>query len=109
MAITATTVFQGQHTFVADIKAADADTGELLINHGLNVPANLNGGVPLFSRVTSMIACTLAANPGFSITTLSATQVGVTKGLGGVGSGGGVPGTTVIGRVVVQMPHSIQL
>jgi hypothetical protein len=111
MAVSVKTVlFQGQNLYIADlVAAAEGDVAELLVTHGIStVPGTVAvPGVPLMAWVVPMIATTAASNPAWAITTApNATQVGVTKSLGGAGSAGGVPGTTVIGRLFVMRPHS---
>ena len=80
-------------TFLAS-SAADADTGEALIAH--NLPA-----VPDIVILEEQTAAGTLAQ--YSVTTRSATQIGVTKNGTGAGSGGADQV-----RVVALLLHSIQ-
>lgn len=96
MAITATTVLQGQNIFVADlVSSADGDT-TVDVNHGMGV-------APLFSIIQATIGAgaAFAALPQWNVTAPTATKVTVNKvGTAGTAANGNA-------RLVCFFPHSI--
>ncbi len=93
-AVTITTVLAGTDKHIADVQAtADADT-TATIPHGL-------GAVPLEVFVTELQQVE-AAISAWAATTIDATNVVLTKG---VGAGSGAAGAQI--RVVVNRPHTI--
>lgn len=102
MAIVATQVTStvGNSSFKAwDLTALDADT-TLAIPHGL-------GAAPVQFAITSRLAASATDGVNqWSITTIDATNINVTKTTA-AGSGGGVPGTTVVATLFAGRPHSI--
>ncbi len=94
-------LFNYAHAKVFDVTAAaDGDTGPDLIAHGLGVAPDV--------VIIQEQLCLAAAADGFISegAPADATNITLTK-QGSVGSAGGVPGTTVIARVLVAIPHSL--
>lgn len=78
--------------------ALDADT-TLTFNHGF-------GAVPDFVIVQPTVAASATAGLNvWTITTVSSTQITVTK-TAAAGSGGGTPGTTVVAIIYAMLPNS---
>jgi hypothetical protein len=97
MAIAGTTIYQSKTTFICDVTCADADvTGT--IAHGLN-------GTPTLFEVTRSVSPATTVIPNWAVTA-DGTNLTLTKN-NVAGSGGGVPGTTVMIRVVAKLPQSI--
>ena len=97
MAITATTVFQGQNLFIADVvSSADGDTTADVV-HGLG-PA-VPGQVIITPQVGA--AAAFAALPQWAVTVVDATKVTLTK----VGTTGTAVNSNM--RLIVTRPHSI--
>ncbi len=98
MAIVNTAVINNPTYKSWTLTALDADT-TLTFNHGFGV-------APDFVVVNPVLAA--SATAGLSVWTISAissTQITVTK-TAAVGSGGGVPGTTVVAKIVALLPNS---
>jgi hypothetical protein len=74
----------------------DADTGPTAFNHGVQCDAVSN----LIAWIIPQVLPAIVSN---MFLTWTATQVTITK-FNVVGSGGGVPGTTVIASVIVWQP-----
>lgn len=81
---------------IFNITALDADTGPTNIPHGFAV-------TPAFAFMMPLISA--AAYPGWAVS-LTAANLVVSK-LNAAGSGGGVPGTTVVLIVMVVTPTSL--
>lgn len=111
MAIVATAVVTGSNILPPaspeykswTISCLDADTGPTSFNHGFTNQAGA-GVAPDDVQVTELIsvANTALANWGVSV---SATQITLSK-QNAVGSGGAVPGTTPVLKVVARLPHT---
>ena len=99
MAIAGTTVKQTKTTFITDITCADADTGPTTIAHGLI-------GTPLEFAIVNTVSGATTVIPNWAITA-DATNISLSK-QNIAGSGGAVPGTTVVIRVTAKLPHSIE-
>jgi|SRR5579859_4078124 len=84
-----------------NVTALDADTGPTAFNHGLSVPA---GQTPLWFMMPQVTTATTVVYNWFATTT--ATQISLGKN-NVAGSGGAVPGTTVIAILVVWNLHSL--
>lgn len=80
----------------------DADTGPTAFNHGVLVPA---GQTPIAFPI-QQVPLTAAQAPGLAVTATQ-TQVTLSKTNVTAGSGGAVPGTTVVYILVVWNLHSI--
>jgi hypothetical protein len=95
-------IFQGQNLAIFDIGAAnDADVDTLAITHGITTAG---ASVPLSYTLTPLLTGAAATDPRYAVTAVSATQISVTKGAGGVGSA--FAGAAAV-RLVVSRPHSI--
>ena len=96
MAVTDTTVLAGSSRFIVDITATangDVTTG--------NVPHGL-GATPLSAAIALIQNFAAAANPGWGLTTIDATNI---VGTCSADAGTGVAGVQV--RLEVQLPHSL--
>lgn len=82
-----------------DITCLDADTGPTNIAHGL-----LNITASSMAMIVPITTAAAAVVPNWSVT-LTTTNIVLSK-QNNAGSGGGVPGTTVMIRVFVWTPHS---
>lgn len=80
----------------------DADTGPTAFNHGVSVPT---GQTPIAFAI-QQVPLTTAQFPQLAITTTQ-TQVTLSKTNVTAGSGGAVPGTTVVFILVVWNLHSL--
>lgn len=87
---------------VFNVTCADADTGPTAFNHGITglQASQLPIAIPI-PQIS--VANTALANWGV---TVSATQFTLSK-QSATGSGGAVPGTTVVLQVLVLAPNSI--
>jgi len=95
MAIVGTNVINNPNYKVWDITCLDADAGPTNVAHGF-------GAAPVEVTITKQVSAALA--PEWAVT-WDATNLIFTK-QGTAGSGGGVPGTTVVLRVFARRPHT---
>lgn len=101
MAIVQTAVLNNPTYKSWTLTALDADTA-LAFNHNFGT-----GITPDFVEVQPTLAASATAGLNvWTITAVSATQITVSKTTA-AGSGGGVPGTTVVAKVYAMLPHSI--
>lgn len=104
MAIVATPVVAGQNYKSWNVTCLDADT-TVAFNHGFVTPGGVSVA-PDMILLTPLLAVATANAPSWAVTATSATQITLSK-VSATGSGGGVPGTTVVLRVYALLPHSI--
>ncbi len=95
MAIASTTIVNNNNYKVFNITCLDADTGPTAIPHGF-------GAAPVEVTFTKHVSAALA--PEWAIT-VDAVNITYTK-QATAGSGGAVPGTTVVLTVYARRPHS---
>ena len=98
MAIVKTAVINNPAYKSWTITALDADTS-LTFAHGFGV-------APDFVEVQSNLAASATAGLNVLAVSCDATNITITK-TAVAGSGGAVPGTTVIGKIYAMLPHSI--
>lgn len=111
MAIVATAVVSGSNILPPatpeykswTITCLDADTGPTAFNHGFVNQAGA-GVAPDDVQVTELISVANAALANWGVA-VSATQITLSK-QGSAGSGGAVPGTTAVLKVVARLPHT---
>lgn len=87
----------GGNTKSWNIQCAEGDT-LVAFNHGMLAQ-------PDDIRIQPSISIANAAQANWGVTA-TATQIFLTK-QGATGSGGAVPGTTVVAKVMAEVPHSI--
>ena len=98
MAIVATAVIANPNYKSWTLTALDADTS-LTLAHGF-------GAAPDFASIQCAIAASSTDGVNqWNIVVADATNLTITK-TAAAGSGGGVPGTTIVAKVVVMRPHS---
>lgn len=97
MAIVKTAVINNPAYKSWTITALDADT-TLAFAHGFGV-------APDFCEVQNNLAASATAGLNVLCVSVDATNITVTK-TAAAGSGGGVPGTTVIGKIFAMLPHT---
>lgn len=95
MAIVATAVINNPNYKVWSVQCLDADTGPTNVAHGF-------GATPV--EVTLSKTVSAAAPPEWSAT-WDGTNIALSK-LNAAGSGGAVPGTTVVLWVYARRPHT---
>lgn len=100
IAFTADTTAPFDGTFIKSwtVTALDADTGPTNLAHGF--------GVEPIVFITNAASVAAAAVGNLSVSGTDATNIPVSKN-NAAGSGGAVPGTTVIARIIAINPHSI--
>lgn len=97
IAFTLNAKVSGKALKVYDVTCLDADTGPTAQAHGM--------GITPIAWFTKHISVASAAAPEWALT-VDGTNVSMLKNAG-AGSGGAVPGTTVVVTVFVMRPHSL--
>ncbi len=111
MAIVATAVVSGAGILAPatpeykswNLTCLDADVGPLAIPHGFKNAAQV-AVAPDDVQITETISVANAALANWGIT-VDATNINVSK-QGSAGSGGAVPGTTVVAKIIARLPHT---
>jgi len=81
----------------------DADTGPLAIPHGFKNAAGV-ASAPDNVQLQESISVANAALANWGVT-VDATNINISK-QNAAGSGGAVPGTTVVAKIVARLPHT---
>jgi hypothetical protein len=115
MAIVATPVITGSQILLPatpqykswTITALDADL-TVSIPHGFTIPGILPVGVaapPDYATIQNLVTYATGASPSWGVSVVGANIV-LTK-TANAGSGGAVPGTTIIAKLYAEAPHTI--
>lgn len=95
MAMSSTVAYAGTNTRTFDVIAsADADSGDLVITHGL-------GAAPVDVTITPLLGAGGTAN--WSVKTITSTTITITKNSTAAGSGNAAAQL----RVTARLPHSL--